>query len=369
MMRIAVFGYAHPWGKKHKYGAERIIWYMIQELKWRGHECVVFSVEGCDIPGFEYIRMPKCWDNDHDIYFEALKKYEAEKNVKFQFVHSFQASGCIANELRVNWKYCLHPFFHYMQFPDNIISYSHKLNWTMGGHTTMIHYGLPEKDYSRWSKKAKTDYFCWIGRMDQGKAPDLAIDIAKRAGVKLILMGPAYHYPYFCESVFPHIDNENVIWIRGVDDEIKRKVFLNAKGFINPLWEKYSEMLGIVNIESIACGTPIVAVANNTNPYRSAINFYGDSKGEIIDHGKHGFIVSHDNYEPAQREMVIEQAADYIKRIDEIDRAECRKRYEEEFTAKKMVDRIEMYYRAVIGRVFVRNITDEIEKELNNGGK
>lgn len=229
-MLIAITGYAHPFSTDNGvayYGAERIAGYLMLELRERGHKCVIFSVKGGSFPGFDYVPMEKCWDDKVDIYYEAIKKYEQDNNTKFDMVHSFQASGFHDPRMRSEYNFCLEPFFsfgpqHPGHWSENIISYSKRLDQINGGHTALIYFGLP-KDFYEFSE-THDNYAVWCGRMDPGKAPHIAIEIAKRAGIKLILMGPSYHYPYFVDKVWPHIDGENVVWLRGVDDNIKKRV-------------------------------------------------------------------------------------------------------------------------------------------------
>jgi len=348
-MRVAFFAYAHPFGEGLKYGAEREIYYLMLELRKMGHECVAFAVEGCNLPGFEYVVIPKPWDDDRDLYAEAITAHGF-----FDFIHSYQASGFISQEFRKSNPYCLEPFFGFSRFTENIISYSKKLDNVNGGHTTVIYFGLPEDAYPN-IELVPDDYLVWIGRCDMGKAPDIAIEVAKRAGKRLILMGPAYHYPYFVDKIWPHIDNDKVIWLRAVDDEIKRRVFRKAKGFLSTNWEQYHEMFGIVNIEALAAGCPVIGWGHKTYP--SAINFEG---GEIIDHGVHGFINEYADYSEGEREKSIEQAVGYVNDLDQIDRAACHQRFLDRFTAREMAEKHLKYYNIVKERGNVHDVTSEL---------
>lgn len=354
-MRIAVLGYAHPFGEGLIYGAERLIYYLIREWRELGHECVVFSVKGCNLPGFEYIEMPCPWEDDRDIYLEAIKEYEVKNNVRFDHVHSFMGSGYISHDLRSQWPFSIEPFFNLPRITENKIVYSKKIKSVSGGIGTLIYHGIPEWIYSEWDED-HDNFLLWIGRMDPGKCPDIAIDIAKRAGEKLILIGPSYHYPYCHDHVLPHIDGEQIIWLRGCEDRVKQRVWRRAKCLINPIFNGYHEMLGVINLESLACGVPVIGWGNAQEP--SAINYNG---GEIIEHGVHGFIINHNGYSHEQREQAIQSSVEAIKQIDSISRESCRRLYERRFTSQIMAVRHLRFFGIIKERGSVVDVTGELD--------
>ncbi len=247
------------------------------------------------------------------------------------------ASGKISETLR-NKSYCLEPFFGFKDFKENIITCSKRLNDFDGGNATVIYYGIPSNFYTK--PELKDDgYLTWIGAITPDKAPHIAIEVAKRCGKKLILMGNSYHYPYFVDSIWPHIDNDKIIWMRGVNDSIKKRVLSKSFGFLSTNWNHFHEMFGIVNIESLACGTPVIGWGKKYEP--SAINNAG---GEIITHGTHGFINEYDSYSNEDMEKSIDKAVDYVNQLKNISRGECYSLYEKRFTSKIMAEKHLKYY-------------------------
>jgi glycosyltransferase involved in cell wall biosynthesis len=157
------------------------------------------------------------------------------------------------------------------------------------------------------------------------------------------------------EKIWPHIDNDKVIWLQGVDDEIKRRVFRKAKGFLSTNWEQYHEMFGIVNIEALASGCPVIGWGHKTQP--SAMNIDG---GEIITHEEHGFINEYNDYSDGAREASITQAVEYVNQLDNIDRAKCHQLFKDRFTAREMAEKHLKYYQIVKERGSVHNVTSEL---------
>jgi glycosyltransferase involved in cell wall biosynthesis len=353
-MNIAMLGYAHPFGEGQHYGAERHLWYLIKEFKQMGHKVVVFTIDGCNLPGVDdYVVVPKPWDDNVDLYLGAIKEYEVSKSLKFDFVYSAMASGYIDHELRTNWPYAVFPYMIFFRFKENVIMYSRNLQarCTAG---TVIYFGVPEEVYPTWTEDHK-GYLVWIGRMDHGKSPDLAIEIAKRSGKKLVMMGPSYHYPFCFDNVFHHIDDEQIIWLRCCPDTIKQQVLLNAEAVIAPIWHEYAEMFGIVNIEALAHGVPVIGWNCVNNP--SAIGFNG---GEIIEDGKHGFIINYNGYSPEERERGIVNSVEAVSKLGDISREECRRLYETRFTSKIMAEKTLRYMNIIRERGQVHDITGEL---------
>jgi len=186
-----------------------------------------------------------------------------------------------------------------------------------------IYHGVNEKQLS-FTNQPK-DYFVWLGRIVDIKGPHIAVNLARKMGFKLIIAGVIRSdndQKYFDEKIKPYLNNK-IKFVGSVKaPKEKAKLLGEAKALIYPLlWD---EPFGIVLTEALSCGTPVIA-------------FDRGSAGEIIKHNKTGFLVKN------KQEM-----AKAIKNIDNIDRAECRKSVENNFTLEKMVENHEnLYYQLI----------------------
>ncbi|TET53622.1 MAG: glycosyltransferase family 4 protein [Actinobacteria bacterium] len=173
--------------------------------------------------------------------------------------------------------------------------------------------------------KEKEDYFVYLSRISSNKGSDIAVDVALKAGVKLIIAGkidPGSDSIYFETKLAPKIDNKQIIFKGEVSESEKRQLFKKAKGFIFSL--QWPEPFGLVMIESMATGTPVIAFPFGSVP-------------EIIEDSKTGYIVED-----------IEQMVEAVKKIDRINPEDCREHVAKEFGVKKMVSEYENIYDKII---------------------
>ena len=170
------------------------------------------------------------------------------------------------------------------------------------------------------------DYFLYLSRLNKGKGIITAIEAAKMAGKKLIVAGNIVgdeEWFYFMREIQPLLNSENICFRGQVNFNEKIQLLKNAKALLFPIERR--EPFGLVMVESMACGTPVIGFNNGSVP-------------EIIKHGETGFVVN------SKEEMIA-----MMEKIDEISRLACRKRVEENFTVKKMVDAYEKIYNQIIG--------------------
>lgn len=169
------------------------------------------------------------------------------------------------------------------------------------------------------------DYVAFLGRMSPEKGPKQAIMAAKAAGVKLIMAAKvdAVDQNYFKSEIEPLIDGDQIKFIGEVDHSGKVALLKDALALLALIqWE---EPFGLFMTESMSCGTPVIATMRGSVP-------------ELVEHGKNGLIV----------ENTAEAAANAIKAIGHIDRAQCRKIAEEKFSVTAMVDGYIDAYKKVI---------------------
>ena len=161
----------------------------------------------------------------------------------------------------------------------------------------------------------------FIGRMTDQKRPDRAIDIARRCEHALKLAGsrdPGNPY-YFEHHVQPALGGA-IEHVGAIDDARKRELLLAARALIFPI--DWPEPFGLVMIEAMACGTPVIAWNNGAVP-------------EVVEHGVTGFIVDS-----------IDEAVAAVARLPELDRGVIRARFLERFTAERMArDYVRLYRR------------------------
>ncbi len=176
----------------------------------------------------------------------------------------------------------------------------------------VIHHGVDAADFPKGAGEG--GYCLFLGRMSPDKGPHRAIAAAEQAGVPLLMaakMREAWEVAYFDEYVKPHL-NESIRYLGEVPHEQKLELLAGATALLNPI--RWNEPFGLVMIEALACGTPVLAFAEGAAP-------------EIVEDGVTGFLCADEN-----------AMADDIGRAGSLDRGACRAAVENYFSTKRMVD-------------------------------
>jgi glycosyltransferase involved in cell wall biosynthesis len=175
-----------------------------------------------------------------------------------------------------------------------------------------VYHGLPANQFHPSFEAGS--YLAFLGRLTAEKGPEAAIGIARAAGMPLRIAAkvPRGERRYFKERLEPQIDGDQIRLIGEVDDGAKQKFLADASALLFPI--DWPEPFGLVMIEAMACGTPIIA-------------FRSGSVAEVVDDGVTGFVVDGEA-----------EAVQAIKRLGELDRRQIRARFEQRFTAKRMAE-------------------------------
>lgn len=171
-------------------------------------------------------------------------------------------------------------------------------------------------------RPGKDDYLLWIGRMSPDKGPNRAIAAAREAGVRLLLAGPVQpgQEQFFAEEVEPHIGSDGVEYVGEADGEAKRALYQGARALLMPI--RWPEPFGLVMVEALASGTPVIAFREGSVP-------------EIVEDGRTGFVVEDEH-----------AMAGAVGRLEEIDPETCRRACEQRFSVDAVVRGYEDVYRA-----------------------
>ena len=221
----------------------------------------------------------------------------------------------------------LQPLFkRFSRHPMVSISDSQRRPLPAANWQATVYHGLPPALYSFHPQPQ--DYFAFIGRISPEKRVDRAIEIAIACNMPLRIAAKvdAADTEYFATRIEPMLDHPLVTFIGEIGDEAKNDFIGNARALLTPI--DWPEPFGLVMIEAMACGTPVVAWRNGSVP-------------ELIEPGVNGFIVES-----------MEEAIAAARNIDSIDRRTCRDVFERRFAAPVMARRyLEVYQELVQARV------------------
>jgi glycosyltransferase involved in cell wall biosynthesis len=344
-MRIAQVAPLYESVPPHGYGAtERIVHYLTEALVALGHHVTLFatadsatSAELIPISERGLWRDAGVWDTltHHVREVEAVM----QRADRFDIVHFHIDPLYFPSARRLP---CAHvttthgrllPADHgpllreFSEAPLVSISDSQRLPVPWANWQATIHHGLPVDEFKL--NDDPEDYLLFIGRMMPGKRPDLAIEIARRAGLRLKMAAKVHpgETQYFDDEIAPLIEANRgcVEYLGEVGGQARVDLISRARALIFPI--EWPEPFGMVMIEAMACGTPTVAFRRGAVP-------------EVLEEGVTGFIVEG-----------VDAAVDAISRLDAIDRRRCRGVFEARFTSMRMArDYLDVYGRLTMSR-------------------
>jgi glycosyltransferase involved in cell wall biosynthesis len=322
-------------------GTERVVSWLTEELVRQGHEVTLFasadSVTAAQLVPCapRALRLAGIRDHtaSHLVMLDLVKRRADEFDVihfhvdLLQFPMFQEMFGKCVTTLHGRLDLVdFHPV--YRAFPSApLISISESQRRPMPPHVNWlatVHHGLPASVCPFSSRRG--NYLAFLGRMSREKRPDRAIEIAKRAGVPLRIAAKVdpSDTAYFEEVVRPLLDDPLIEFVGEIDEDQKCTFVGNALALLFPI--DWPEPFGLVMIEAMSAGTPVIAWRHGSVP-------------EIVQDGVSGHIVSS-----------IEEAVEAVKLATTMDRRTVRRAFEARFTARAMAQRYVSAYETLLDR-------------------
>src|SRR2546421_2894101 len=339
---------------KHYGGTERIVAYLTEELVRSGHKVTLFA-SGDSVTSAQLI--PVCRRSfrqnkratDYLSREVLLMEHVMERAGEFDLVHFH--TGClhylVCRHLPVPHVTTLHGrldtlelvwlYERFREMPMISISNSQRTPWPCANWQATIYHGLPHDLFQFHPEPG--NYLAFLGRASPEKRVDRAIEIAKRVGIPLKIaakVDPADRR-YFKREIEPLLDDPHIEWLGEINDKDKDPFLGDAYALLFPI--DWPEPFGLVMIEAMACGTPVIA-------------YEGGSVSEVLEQGRTGFIITE-----------LEDAIEAVRRVPDLSRVRCRQVFEKRFTATRMArDYVKLYMRVIDPRM--RNLDRSMESSL-----
>ncbi len=189
-------------------------------------------------------------------------------------------------------------------------------------YVATIHHGIDLSLFPYHSEPG--DYLLFFGRIHPDKGTADAIEIARRTGLRLLIAGIVQDEQYFEEEVAPFIDHDQVEYVGSVGPDRRPELLGGARALLHLI--HFDEPFGLSVVESMACGTPVIAYPRGSMP-------------EIVRDGHTGYLVAD-----------LDEATKAVEAIGRIDRAACRQDVEQRFTARRMAQDYLRVYRTILGQ-------------------
>ncbi len=323
-------------------GTERVVAYLTDELVALGHDVTLFAsgdsltnaqlVSACP----EGTRLSDCHFplSPHIIELEQV----AQLSETFDIIH-FHVDSLhlpLARRLPTPSLTTLHGRLDFSEIrsvckifgdlPFVSISNAQRAPVADCNFVSTVYHGLPTELYQFHAQPG--DYVLFLGRISPEKGPEQAIEIAARAGYKLKIAAKVddSDRKYFENRIRPLLRQPHVEFLGEVGETEKGDLLGRAQALLFPIC--WPEPFGLVMIEALACGTPVIAFRSGSVP-------------EIIDHGKTGFIVE-----------TVNEAVQALGQLSHLSRRHCRRVFDQNFTANCMARHyLEVYQQLIVERL------------------
>jgi glycosyltransferase involved in cell wall biosynthesis len=323
-------------------GTELIVSLITEELVRRGHEVTLYASGDSETAAALQSVTPRAARYGdvvdgvrHAEYFQLLNAqacFADAANGAFDIVHNHAgiegmvlAAASRTPVLTTNHNPFVlqtRPAWDAYPWAHNAISAASAATFPERGAIDPIHHGIDVESFPFGDEPG--DDLVFLGRFSPEKGADRAIDAALRSGRRLTLAGKldVADQEHFDEAIQPRLDGDQIRYIGEVDATRKRDLLAGARALLFPI--EWNEPFGLVMIEALSCGTPVLGFRRASVP-------------EVVEDGLTGFVVDD-----------VEGLVEAIRRADTIDRSACRRRAEERFGFARMVDDYELAYAAVV---------------------
>ncbi len=308
-------------------GTERVIHYLTEELVYQGHDVTLFAsgdshssarlVAPAVSSARPDVRRPS-WLAAHCIALDMVASHAHEFDVihfhtdylHFPLARMLATPHLTTTHGRLDLPELTVLFEHFNDVPLTAISSSQRAAAAHAHWIATVHHGLPPGLLPFNAEGG--EHFVFLGRFSPEKRVDRAIEIARRCGVPIYLAAKIDegNQDYFAQQVEPLLNDPLVHYVGEIGDREKAELLGTARALLCPV--DWPEPFGLVMIEALSCGTPVIAWRCGAAP-------------EIVEHGVTGFLVSD-----------MDEATAAAQSVHRLDRQVCRASFERRFTAERM---------------------------------
>lgn len=317
-------------------GTERVISYLTEELVAQGHDVTLFASGDsqtrakliaacpralCHVPNYGQPR--PYFDRMMDLIFADVSRFDVihfhTEAIQFPLLRNQPCPNVttLHGPIAPRWRTLVDEY----NPPLVSCSDSQRLPIPDANWQATVSHGLPRDLFT--FREEPSDYLAFIGRISRQKRLDRAISIARQAGMKLKVAAEVNREDqYFKQEIEPLLREAPVEFVGEIGGRAKDQFLGNARALLFPI--DGPEAFGLVMIEALACGTPVIAWRSGPVP-------------EVIDEGQTGFLVES-----------VDEAVEAVGRIADLSRQTCREAFEKRFDAACMARRYVDLYRRLV---------------------